>query len=433
MKKNALLALISLALTTSSLAAAGIFTPTPPEKQNKEDFLVIKEGHRVVVVEYENDDAAGKSTKVSISPHHSAHKASDDELRHEAKESSDKEEKASDADNKAPEKLHEAKESSVKEKASDSAHKASEKLHDAKETVKEKASDSAHKASGKLHEAKETVKEKASEKLHEAKGSLKETVSDAAHKASVKLQEAKESVVKEKAADEKLETAAESVKKKGKRELKEILNRFRELASDVYEYAAAPSSPSAAFDLLTGTLNLVGFSAAYGACVWVTFASSCVLSGALPRQHFAAAQGKIYPAYFKFQAYGVAAALSGHLMNRNVGAKLQTWNLVASLAAIVLNLLRIEPLAARAAAERAKKLDIGKSSSSSSASVAETTAGRVSEQEAEVMKLNEDMRRLNSYSSMLNVVNLVSLTWYLLHLAQRLNNTPPSSSSSSCC
>lgn len=40
-----------------------------------------------------------------------------------------------------------------------------------------------------------------------------------------------------------------------------------------------------------------------------------------------------------------------------------------------------------------------------------------------IIKLNDKLKNLNSYSSLLNILNLMSLTWHLVYLAQRLHHT----------
>lgn len=40
-----------------------------------------------------------------------------------------------------------------------------------------------------------------------------------------------------------------------------------------------------------------------------------------------------------------------------------------------------------------------------------------------IIRLNDKLKRLNSYSSLLNILNLMSLTWHLVYLAQRLHHT----------
>jgi uncharacterized FlaG/YvyC family protein len=38
-----------------------------------------------------------------------------------------------------------------------------------------------------------------------------------------------------------------------------------------------------------------------------------------------------------------------------------------------------------------------------------------------IMKLNNKLKKLNSYSSFLNILNLMSLTWHLVYLAQNVH------------
>lgn len=42
---------------------------------------------------------------------------------------------------------------------------------------------------------------------------------------------------------------------------------------------------------------------------------------------------------------------------------------------------------------------------------------------ARVAKLNEKLKILNSYSSLLNILTLMALTWHLVYLSQRLSQT----------
>lgn len=54
------------------------------------------------------------------------------------------------------------------------------------------------------------------------------------------------------------------------------------------------------------------------------------------------------------------------------------------------------------------------------------TAGRVPASEeaaarSQIIQLSQTLEKLNSYSSFLNALTLVSLTWHLVHLGQRLH------------
>lgn len=47
--------------------------------------------------------------------------------------------------------------------------------------------------------------------------------------------------------------------------------------------------------------------------------------------------------------------------------------------------------------------------------------GKRDEAKTEMIQLSRTLQRLNSYSSFLNVMALVFLTWHLVHLGQRLH------------
>lgn len=58
---------VALCLLVTSLVTAGFWSPAP-EKHDQDVNVVVKDGHRVVVVEYDED--GHPNTKVSISPEH---------------------------------------------------------------------------------------------------------------------------------------------------------------------------------------------------------------------------------------------------------------------------------------------------------------------------------------------------------------------------
>lgn len=60
-------------------------------------------------------------------------------------------------------------------------------------------------------------------------------------------------------------------------------------------------------------INLLGLAMAYGMCIWVSFISSYILAGVLPRQQFGIVQSNIYPVYFSTMAVSIRAALMGLL------------------------------------------------------------------------------------------------------------------------
>lgn len=422
---------LALGLVLTSLVTAGFFTPSP-EKQNSKENVIVKEGHRVVVVEYEKDDG---NTKVLISPQDSliSHKFSEkgfatnvkDKLYEKMEDAKEKIKEASssvlpevgkvgnqeeeihhrlspgelvcDAYGRckrkiasamgktkeavaerahgATDKVYAAEEGAkeavseavakVKDTATHAAHKASDKIQEAKANVKDSASEisskakneAAQKASGMKESAKEQA-EKAKRQVYDAVDATKKVKEDAESEASRKMEGTKEMVwEKAKEAEEWMENApgrardtANKVKKERQKELREILRNAREVAIDVFEYMLPPERVAS----FMGILHLMGFSAAYGMCVWVTFGSSYVLVGAMPRQQFALVQSKIYPVYFKAMAYSVGMALLGQLMMGprkgwfpvSVGM-FQGFNLMASLVMILVNLVFLEPRATK--------------------------------------------------------------------------------------
>ncbi|KAK4413370.1 Transmembrane protein [Sesamum alatum] len=514
---------LALGLVLTSLVTAGFFNPSP-EKENAKKDVIVKGGHRVVVVEYENDDG---NTKVLISPHDSliSHKFSENGLAANVKD------KLSEKMEDAKEKIKEASSSvlpelgkegnqedeshhrfspgelvcdaygkckriiasamgKTKEAVAERAHEAADKVHTSEEAVteavtaavgkvKDTASHAAHKASDKIQEAKANVKDSASEisskakneaaqkasgmresakeqaekvkrRVHDAVDTTKKVKEDAEREASRKMEGTKE-MVSEKAeewienASGRVRETASKVKKEGQKELSEILRNAREVAVDVFNYMLPPERVAS----FMGILHLMGFAAAYGMCVWVTFASSYVLAGALPRQQFAMVQSKIYPVYFKAMAYSVGMALLGHLMMSLSQRKglfpvsagmFQGFNLMASLAMILANLLFLEPRASKVMLERMKKEKEEGQATEPTGRVVDSdstaaTAGRVTgggttttkeNQEAaaakaEIIRLTATLQRLNSYSSFLNVLTLMSLTWHVAQLGQHLH------------
>ncbi|KAL0326375.1 UNVERIFIED_CONTAM: Transmembrane protein [Sesamum radiatum] len=497
---------LALGLVLTSLVTAGFFNPSP-EKQNPKEDVIVKEGHRVVVVEYEKDDG---NTKVLISPQESliSHKFAENGFAANVKDKLS--EKMEDAKEKikevsssvlpdvgkvgnqeeevhhrfspgeleaVAETAHEAADKAytseeggkeavseavgkVKDTATHAAHKVADKIQEAKANAKDSASkisskakhEAAQKASGMQESAKEA--EKVKRQVYDAVDATKKVKEDAEREASRKMEGAKETVSEK--AEEWMENAsgraretANKVKKVRQKELSEILRNAREVAVDVFNYMLPPERVAS----FMGILHLMGFAAAYGMCVWVTFASSYVLAGALPRQQFAMVQSKIYPVYFKAMASSVGMALLGHLMMSlsqrkgfvpvSVGM-FQRFNLMASLAMSLVNLLFLEPRASKVMLERMKKEKeegSGKEgqatetagrvvdSDSTAATAGRVTAGGTTTKEnpeaaaakAQIIRLTATLQRLNSYSSFLNVLTLTSLTLHLAQLGQHLH------------
>ncbi|KAG8378471.1 hypothetical protein BUALT_Bualt08G0140600 [Buddleja alternifolia] len=422
---------LALGLVLTSLVTAGFFSPTPEKNNPKEDVIVVKEGHRVVVVEYDQKDDH-VNTKVLISPQDSHKTVVDDD---------DKGHIITDAKDKLSEKIEDTKEIIIDAK-------------DKSFSPKELVCDAYGKCKEKIASAIGKTKDTAAEKVYAAEEGAKEAVGKAKEKVSEKVEGAKETASdKAKEAEQMIEKASDKVKegaKEGQKELGEIFRHAREVVGDVLAYVASPERLAP----VTGVLHLMGFAAAYGICVWVTFASSYVLAGALPKQQFAMVQSRIYPVYFKSMAYGVGAALLGHLMNQRkslwpIGVGMfQGFNLMASLAMIFVNLMYLEPRATKVMIARMKKekeegrgkeghtietragvVDstaetAGRGTTTATTTTTTTYVATPEEMAAksEIKRLSQTLERLNSYSSSLNVLTLVSLTWHLVHLGQHLHS-----------
>lgn len=162
------------------------------------------------------------------------------------------------------------------------------------------------------------------------------TIESAKEKTKEKAEKGKE--MAEQAA-ERARTGGNRVKEGGEKVFKEILRRGRDVA--------------VAMDWVVGVVHLLGFSAAYGICLWVTFVSGYVLAGTLPRQQFAVVQSRIYPVYFSVMAISISVALVGHLLGRrrklltSKGEMLQGFHLLASLLIILINSFYLEPRATK--------------------------------------------------------------------------------------
>ncbi|KAG5001111.1 hypothetical protein AAZX31_08G234900 [Glycine max] len=376
---------LGLSLVLTSLAAAGIFSPNPRTEKHGASTIV-KEGHRVVVVEY--DQGGHQKTKISISPeqptHHHDH---DDDLIKEAasvlpnlcqgiSSSSQYSHQPQNHMDHGPLNLHAP---NPKELICDAYGKCKHKISDAME----KAQEAIHKKKDKICKTKETVYDKA----HDVHEYAQDTVEAAKEDMASNVSNAKDA-------------------------LKLLIGGSME-----------------SLNSLMGVANLLGFATAYGICVWVTFISSYVQSRTMPRQQFAVVQSKIYPVYFRAMAYSIALAFLAHfLAHRNTNSDmLQSYNLLASLATLFLNYLYLEPRATKLMLERIKiEKEEGRGRSQDMMSSRTVDPKEPADQEdalrSRIIKLNDKLKKFNSYSSFLNILNLMSLTWHLVYLAQRLHH-----------
>ncbi|KAL1219894.1 Late embryogenesis abundant protein 1 [Cardamine amara subsp. amara] len=473
--------LLALCLVFSTLLAAEIWSPNPTMPTHltaSEGDVIVKDGHHVVVVEYDHD---GKTnTRVSISPP-SVNQVGEEEekgtslfrnAKEKAKETAsylpqvgqgisqpvvttkeeteeardhhatagevicdafDKcrqkiasvvgrakdrtadtvEETASDAGDAAAHKAQDVMEiigsaardveDTIADKAQYVKEKVTEKAHEVEECVGHKTHDAKEKVSGKAHEVKENVAHKAHDAKEKVSGKAHEVKETLAHKAHESKERAKDRV-REKAHEWK-ETAAHKSQNAWER-VKIVVRGFGSVT-------ARGLSPTK----IASVVGLTAIAAAFGTSVWVTFVSSYVLASVIGRQQFGVVQSKLYPVYFKATSVGILVGLLGHVLSRR--QKLLTdatemWqgvNLLGSFFMIEANKSFVEPRATKAMFERMK------------AEKEEGRGGeRTSEQELrrKLEKLSERLSKLNTYSSWLNILTLMSLTWHFVYLGQRL-------------
>ncbi|XP_015867416.3 uncharacterized protein LOC107404927 [Ziziphus jujuba] len=469
--------LVSLCLVLTSLFAAGVWSPSPPlsEKKKNQEEVIVKKGHRVVVVEYD-DQKQHPNTKISISPDYDG-----DGISHTYQKFSTE---TMDALGNAKDKIKEASSSSSlvpnlgryedgkspKELICDAYGKCKHKIATAMEKTKDAVSEKTHEAYDK---AKERVSHKAhdvGEAVEEAYDKAKETVSDKAqrieHRAKESAEKAKETM---KAAKDVGKTIANDV-------VDNVSGQVGEATHNITEHAGAKvrdgaekiktkskkrfyEKPSYGFGNLMsnvfGVMNFVGLAAAFGMSTWVTFISSYVLANALPRHQFGVVQSKIYPVYFKAMAWSIGLALLGHLLShkgRLFSSKIEmfhTYCLMSSLLMDLANLFYVEPRATKVMFEKMRlekeegrgKQELtadppggattehrpvngpsplttnGKDASAPSAS---SLPGVDPEVRNRVMKLNNRLKKLNTCSSILNILTLMALSCHLVHLGRRV-------------
>ncbi|KAI9200803.1 hypothetical protein LWI28_013353 [Acer negundo] len=401
--------LLALFLVVSSLVSAGVWSPTP-EKQQQED-VIVKQGHRVVVVEY--DQQGQHHTKVSISPEH-------EDLKPEISSTRGSDQLICDAYGKCTHRIATAI-GKAKDKVSEAKESAMHKAQNVKEGAKQTAAGIA-----------EDFKEGANESLSKAKSATKETKDigeDLARNLTNQVREVRDSFV------EKAKEAKQGSEHAAKRVQSSLHNVFDKIGRHLNGLI---SGLGGAMNGLMGMMNLLGFATAYGMCVWVTFISSYVLAGALPRQQFGIVQSKIYPVYFRAMAASIGLALLGHTLPRLFKTKadmFQAANLLGSLLTVLSNSMYLEPRATKVMFERMKvEKEEGRGREdivpeTSRAAETATTTTRTDPQDnpeqevvrSKLSRLSERLKKLNTYSSILNILTLMSLSLHLVYLGWRLD------------
>ncbi|XVF73987.1 hypothetical protein PTKIN_Ptkin13bG0025800 [Pterospermum kingtungense] len=459
---------LALSLVVSSLAAAGVWSPAP----QRED-VIVKEGHRVVVVEYDEDGK--QNTKVSISspPGEYFSKETIEEaasappnlgqgISPQGKHGPGTHlpgELICDAFGKCTSSIATAF-GKAKDKVSDTAHEAQDKVVETAYEAKDKVAETAHEAGEKVSETAHVVKDKVSETAHEAKEKVASPKRWVSHETAQQtkgavgdaLGKAKEAVarkgqdVKENAKEtaksigdhivsniSEVENAREKAMKEAKENTERVASKAKTRANKLFD-GLKYLTRMEALNSVMGIANLLGLATAYGMSVWVTFISSYVLAGVLPRQQFGVVQSKMYPVYFRAMAYSIGSALLGHLLgSSNKSHMFQAFNLLSSLVMVLFNAMYLEPKATKVMFERMKmekeegrgRDDLVAEPPSVTNSAATKTKETPSPEQEVVMnriaRLNERLKKLNTKSSLLNVLTLMALTWHLVYLGQRLN------------
>ncbi|XP_059280539.1 uncharacterized protein LOC132034259 [Lycium ferocissimum] len=350
----------------------------------------------------------------------------------------------------------------TKDKVSEKAHEAVDQVDEVKESAKgttDKVIDVVTEASDKAKDEVEEIKEKAKDVVDTTKRKKAEVEQEASrkyeHTKGEISEKAKELEEKAEQVKDTVKEGAKRVKEEGKKDLKDILERGREFFYDVVMYIFSFENLRPVMRLA----HLLGFAVAYGMCIWVTFVSSHVLARALPRQQFAVVQSKIYPVYFKAMSYCVGAAFLGHLLSQkrrfyaNSAEAVQGFNLLASISMLLANLLYLEPRATKVMFERLKlekeegrgnhifnvepnstrEVDSVLDPTGTKTTSTHTTTSKVPAETSpekvtavlkpQVVRLSQKLKKLNSYSSFLNVLTLMALTHHLVHLTQLLDAT----------
>ncbi|KAI4332186.1 hypothetical protein L6164_017116 [Bauhinia variegata] len=251
----------SLSLVITSLATVGVFSATTDAANNHKESTIIKEGNRVIVVEYDQD--GHQNTRIKIFPQTHDEKLLNfdsgglDNAKGKIKEV------ASAVPNKGQGHSGESYSGAPKELIC--YGKCKEKIAGAMEKAKEKVSETAHDGIGKkkeiAHEILARKKETACEVGHtaaKAVGKARETASHAAHSAKETI---KQSMNKAK------DTLLDAVDKGGT-----LRSDFRGNVSDEVLRMVRGAKQALKMNILNsmmGVFNLMVFSIAFGLCIWV--------------------------------------------------------------------------------------------------------------------------------------------------------------------
>ncbi|GAV84578.1 DUF4149 domain-containing protein [Cephalotus follicularis] len=431
---------VTLALVLSSLAIAEVWSPSPEKHGNQKEHLIVKEEHRVTVIQYDEDGQVNTKVSPSQQQQHVSlepGKVSSDmvgQAKEEVKEASASVLPISKGESRPPKEL-------ICDVVGKCKHKIASAIGRAKDTVAEMAHE-AHEAVDGVEDAYERVKDKAPDVKERAEDEAKSTFKTAKDTGKTIGEDVARNV------SEKIENIIHRTKHAINKVKTGACNFFNEISHSFLHNTQALKD-------LMSVVTLLGFSTAYGMCLWVTFISSHVLAGALPRQQFGVVQSKIYPAYFRAMACSIGMALLGHSLEHRrkmfaIEAELfQGYILMASILMVLANMLYLEPRATKVMFEKMKiEKEEGRGRESyeakstrgdeshpvadpSATTTTDTARSEIpfpgqdsSDQEvtkARIVRLSNKLKMLNYYSSFLNIMSLMVLTWHLVYLGGRLH------------
>ncbi|KAL8122042.1 hypothetical protein AgCh_018683 [Apium graveolens] len=458
---------VALLLILGSVMSGSVLWSPKLTENDQDPNIILKEGHSVVVVEYAGEGKEG-NTKISIYPRdyydglekHSVKEAVSEnvgKMKEVVGEGSSKvmdgvrkvEEVAGEGSSKVMDGVHKVKEVAGEgsSKIMDGVHKVkqaageqSDKIKDGAEKVKEVAGEGSGKVKDAVHKVVENIDRtdieefvcdafgSCKEGLEKAKGATKEGVTKGAGK------------VKEIVADtsSKVKDATKKIKDSAvldtpKRAVEDIERNVSMIGDTVIEAARMNS--------LIGVVQLLGFSMSFGMSMWMTFVSCYILGDALPREQFGMLQSRVYPIYYKIQAYSIGVALIAHLFSyckQIVSSNADIFysvNLVMCLLMSLVNFLYLEPKATQIMSERFKEeKEEGRErvTSHPRSGIADDAGDPVSattEHQGEVKaetytaRLSEKLQMINRLSSYANIMTLISLSMHMVYLGLQIQDS----------
>ncbi|XP_078441012.1 uncharacterized protein LOC144710995 [Wolffia australiana] len=376
---------LAMALVALSLSAAGLWSPPPAKIHATAGAPPIREGHRLIIVEYERESPQPSDRPSSLESLSAAVE--------EAKEM---------ASELLPRPVSDAKEKPT----------AKDVICDAFGACKDKVSEIFSHSKEKAEEKVSEIVSRSKEKEEKAKELGKEKVSEIFSRSKEKAKELGENVT--------------AVAAEARRGVVGLARRGVELVR------GAPAAEVAA------VAHVAAFATAYGTCVWVSFVSSQVLAGAVSRHQFGVLQSKLYPVYFRAMAYAVAVAAVA------ADRASSQYLLFAALGLVLVNLLLLEPKATKVMFKKMKMekeegrgRDMAEETTTSAMAagefgVARTTTTTTTMQETmagieaakkRIGELDARLRSLNTYSSFFNILSLMALSWHLVCLARRIQSS----------